>query len=144
MGLATGAVQEAFISRYRADTPLQGLIAGSAAPTWNIFDQGAVPVGQTFPYVEVFPITTQIGTALSMGQDANDVFMQMSVYTRYGGMKQARDIAKQIYDLTHQYKFSLSDGFGNALTLFENEQELELQDRITQQITHRYKLMVSG
>ena len=114
MTIAVTALQTAAIARYRGDSTLQSLIVGSVTPTYNIFDQGAVPVGQTFPYLVVFPVSTMLGQLLSMGSDANDVTLQVSCYTRYGGMAQARAIMAQVYALTHKQAFTLSGGLANV------------------------------
>lgn len=148
MALPTGAIQTAFIARLRGDAPLQGLLAGSTTPTWNIFDSGGVPVGQSFPYVVVFPILSQSGEDLSFGTDAVDSFVQISVFTQVGasgGFSQARGIAKKIYDIVHEKALDLSSsGFNQYLLLLDNEQEVPQSDGITQLIAHRYKLQTQG
>ncbi|BCL83175.1 DUF3168 domain-containing protein [Ktedonobacteria bacterium brp13] len=145
MALPTGAIQTAFLSRYRADVPLQGLLVGSATPTWNIFDEGGVPTNQPFPYGVVFPITSQSGTALVMGRDGVDTYIQVSVFTQAGGFAQARAIIARIYYLTHQKPLDLLlSGFSQFFLMFDNEQEQQQSDGITQQIVHRYKLFTQG
>lgn len=148
MALPTAEIQTGFITRYRSDIPLQGLLVGSVAPTWSVFDAEGVPTGQSFPYVVVQPITSQSGTALTMGLDAVDTYIQVSVVTQTGvtgGFAQARAIAKQIYKLTHLKPLDLSsNGFSQFFLMFENESELTQSDGMTQMITHRYKLMTQG
>lgn len=148
MALPTGAIQAAFIARLRGDTTLQGLLTGSTSPTWNIFDSGGVPVGQSFPYVVVFPILSQSGEALSFGTDAVDSFVQTSVFTQVGasgGFSQARGIAARIYILTHENALDLSSsGFNQYLLLFDNEQEIPQADGITQMIATRWRLQTQG
>lgn len=148
MALSTGATQAAVIAKYRGDTTLQGLLVGSSAPAWNIFDAGAIRTGQTFPYLEVFTITGKLGTGFSAGGDANDIFLQVAAFTRYGGMKQARDIMTQVYALTHgPIAGPLTiPGFTNFLTLFDTEIEQGIRggDGITEQIAHRYLVMNAG
>lgn len=142
------ATQEAFIARYRGDTTLQALMIGATALPWNIFDQGGGGViTPSFPYVYVHPITMTLGTLLTFGQDANDFFMQVDVYTRAQGFSQARKIAARVYQLTHgpvSGGFTLSTG-ANVLSLFDNRQELEeTNDGLTQHIVDRYKLYNVG
>lgn len=149
MALPTAAIQTAFLARLRGDATLQSLLVGSTSPTWNIFDAEGVPVNQLFPYVVVFPITSQSGTGLVMGLDGVDSFVQVSVFTQVGasgGFSQARGIAKQVYSLVHPNKvLDLSaSGFSNFFLMFQDEQELPGQDGITQHIAHRYKLMTQG
>ena len=145
MSLPTGAIQTGFITRYRADTPLQGLLTGATAPEWSIYDQNGVPTNRAFPYVVLFPITSQSGTVLSFGTDAVDTFVQISVFTQAGGFAQARAIMKRIYDITHEKALDLSaSSFNQFFLLFDNEQESPESDGITQQIAHRYQLMTQG
>lgn len=148
MSLPTAAIQTAALARFRGDTPLQGLMTGAAAPVWNIYDQGGVPTNTSFPYVVMFPIMSQQGMAFAFGTDAVDTYMQVSAYTQTGasgGFSQARAIIKRIYDLTHKQAFDLSgSGFNQFLLLFDNEQEQEQQDGISQAIHHRYKLGTTG
>lgn len=145
MSLPTAAIQTAAITRYRADTPLQGLLVGSVSPTWSIYDQMGVPTNTVFPYLVVFPITSQIGAAIAFGLDSVDTYIQVSAYTQAGGFAQARAIIKRIYDITHEKAFDLSgSGFNQFSLMFDNEQEQPQQDGITQAIHHRYKLMTQG
>lgn len=148
MSLPTPDIQAGFIARYRGDIPLQGLLVGSAAPTWNVFDADGVPTNQPFPYIVVQPITSQSGTALVMGLDGVDTYMQVSVVTQTGasgGFAQARAIAKQVYKLTQNKPLNLSaSGFSQFFLLFDNEQELSQSDGISQMVVHRYKLMTQG
>lgn len=148
MALPTGAIQTAFIARLRGDVTLQGLLVGSTTPTWNIFDSGGVPVGQSFPYAVVFPILSQSGEDLSFGTDAVDTFVQTSVFTQVGasgGFSQARGIAARIYTLMHEKALDLSSsGFNQYLLLFDNEQEIPQSDGITQMIATRWKLQTQG
>lgn len=148
MTLPTPDIITAALTRYRADTTLQGLLVGSSAPLWSIFDEEGVPVNRPFPYVTVFPITSTSGTGLVMGLDGVDTWLQLAVYTQTGasgGFAQARGIMKQLYSLTQPKPFDLSgSGLSNFFCMFENEQETPQQDGITQQIVHRYKLMTQG
>lgn len=79
-----------------------------------------------------------------MGTDGVDTFIQVTMFTQYGGFSQARGIAKQVYSLLHKQALTLSGGFTNFFLLFDNEQELEESDGLTQQAVHRYKLMTQG
>lgn len=148
MSLPTAAIQTAALLRYRADIPLQGLLVGSVSPDWSIYDQGGVPTNKTFPYVVLFPITSQKGGAIAFGTDAVDTYVQVSAYTQTGasgGFSQARAIMKRIYDITQEKAFDLSaSGFNQFSLMFDDEQEAPQQDGITQAIHHRYKLMSQG
>lgn len=151
MGLPTAAIQAGLITRYRGDSALQGLLVGSVSPNWNIFDMGAVPTRQPFPYVAVYPITSMAGAAMTMVLPAVDTWVQVSIYTQNDGVimargfNQARKIAQRIYTLTDRQMLDLAaSGFSNFFVLFEHEQELQEPDGLTQQIAHRYKFMTQG
>lgn len=144
MALPTGEVQIAFIAAYRADSTLQGLIRNAVSPTWSIYDAGGITPGTPLPYMALLPITSQPGSALAMSNDAVDVYMQVSVFTQTGGFASARAIMKRVYALTHKQSFTLSGGFTNFFTMFQNEQEVMEPDGIRQMVVHRYKLMLVG
>lgn len=150
MGDSSAVSQAALIARYRGDATLQGLMTGAVTPEWNIFDQGGAGlITPVFPYIFVHPITMAPGTVLAMGQDANDVFMQVSVFTNDEGFAQARVIANRVYVLTDgktgAAPFTLSGGFSNVWAVFENRNELEeVTDRLIQHIADRYKLWNQG
>lgn len=144
MGLPTGEIQTALLTRYRADATLQGLLTGAVSPRWNIFDAGGVPVNQAFPYIVVFPVTSQRGTALAFGSDSVDTTIQISIFTKASGFSVARLIAKQVYSLTNQKKLALANGFNNFFVLFDNELEQPENDGLTQHIAHKYMLKTQG
>lgn len=142
------ATQAAFIAKYRNDATLQGLMAPAVSPEWNVFDQGGSgQITPSFPYVYVHPITMALGSLLVLGSDANDIYMQVNVYTKAQGFDQARQIIARLYQLTHgpvAGQFTLSSG-ANVLTLFDGRQELEeTQDGLIQHIADRYKLLNQG
>lgn len=147
MGLPTIAIQQAAVSRYRADTTLQGLLAG-ASPLWNIFDENGAPTNTPFPYIVIYPLSSTSGTALTFQLDAVDSIFQVCIYTQQGasgGMAKARSIAYQVYELTHKKPFDLSAlGFTNFFLLFQNEEVLPTQDGITQELALKFKLMTQG
>lgn len=148
MGLPTAAIQTALIARYRGDVTLQNLLGNPTNPPGAIFDAEGVPTSQVFPYVVVYPISSQQGTAIAMGLDSVDTYVQVSTLTQTGasgGFGQARGIAAQIYELTQTKPLNLTaSGFQQFFLMFDNEQELPGQDGITQQIVHRYHLKTQG
>ncbi|HEV2583780.1 MAG TPA: DUF3168 domain-containing protein [Ktedonobacteraceae bacterium] len=149
MALPNGAIMNALITRYRADTALATLLGNPTNPPGAIFDGGGgVPTNQPFPYIAVYIPTSQSGTTLAMDQDAVDSYVQVSVFTQPGaggGMKQARDIIERVYALTQPPAPPLdlsASGFAQFFLLFENEQEVPPnQDGLTPMIAHRYHLM---
>lgn len=144
MGYPVPAIQVAIIARLRGDTTLRGLLVGSTAPEWNVFDADGVPVNQPCPYVVTFPITNQSGEDLSFGTDAVDTYQQVSTFTKSQGYAQARAIAGRNYFLLHMKVLDLSaDGFNQYLIIFDSDQELS-EDGINQHIPQRYKLQTQG
>jgi hypothetical protein len=147
MGLPTIAIQTAAISRYRADTPLQGLLGGSS-PIYNIFDENGALTNTPFPYLVIYPIRAKSGKALTFELDAVDSIFYVCVYTQTGasgGMAKARAIAKRVYDITHKKPFDLSaSGFSNFFLLFQSEEVALTADGITQEITVEFHLMTQG
>jgi hypothetical protein len=148
MGDPSIAVQTALITKYRADTTLQALMTSGNTPEWSIYEQGGSgAIVSVFPSVFVHPITSQLGSTFAFGKDAMDLYVQVSVFTRFLGFAQARAIIARIYTLTHgpiAGQLTLS-GFSNVLTLFDNRQELEeTTDVLVQHIADRYKIVVQG
>lgn len=149
MADASGATQAAFIAVCRADATLQGLMSPATATEWNIFDQGGGGViAPAFPYVYIHPITSQKGTAWVMGTDANDVFMQVNVFTKNQGFDLARQIAARIYKLFDGPSGAATltiTGFSTVSATHANRQELEeVQDGLIQHIADRYKILTQG
>lgn len=147
MGLPTIAIQTAAITRYRADTTLRGLLAGSS-PIWNVFDEDGAPTNTPFPYIVMHAPSSKRGTAFSLTTDAVDSIFQIWIYTQQGasgGFAKARQIEKRIYDTTQKIPFDLSaSGFSNFFLLFQDSQEAPPSDGITQQIIMQFQLMTQG
>ena len=144
MGLPVGEVQTAIITVLRGDSTLQGLLGNPTNPPAGIYDSGGALTNTAFPYVAVQPITGKVGTLLVMGTDATDIYLQVSVFTKYGGFSQARSIMKQVYSLLNQKSLTLTGGFNNPLTLLDNYQEIENGEAGVEQITVRFKLYTQG
>lgn len=141
MALPQSELITAMITAYRADTTLQGLIIGSAMPTWNILD--SVPINQAFPYVVLNGITVNLGTGLTFDKNAHDLLIQIDVFSQYAGFKEAQGIASRIDTLTNRVSFAMAD-FNNFYTLFDNSLQLVEQDGITRRVMLRYKCMTQG
>lgn len=144
MGFPVGEIQTALIAAYRGDTTLQGLLGNPANPPGNVFDADGIPTNLPVKYIVVQPVNSQKGAAFAMGTDAVDVFMQVSIFTQANGYATARAIAKRIYQLTDQVKFSLANGFINIMTLFEHGREMDQPDGITQGLIQEFKLWNQG
>lgn len=147
MGLPTIAIQTAAITRYRADTTLQGLLGG-ASPLWNIFDENGAPTNTPFPYLVIYPMSSKRGENKAFGLDAVDSVFHVCVYTQTGasgGMAKARAIEKRIYDLTDSKPFDLSaSGFANFFLLYESGNVQPTADGITQEISLKFELRTQG
>jgi hypothetical protein len=147
VGLPTIAIQTAAITRYRADTTLQALLAGSS-PLWNVFDENGAPTNTPFPYIVMHPVSSKRGTAFSMATDAVDSIFQIWIYTQQGasgGFSKVRQIEKRIYDITQKQPFDLSSsGFSNFFLLFQDSGETPPPDGITQPIIMQFQLMTQG
>ncbi len=147
MGLPTIAIQTAAITRYRADTTLQGLLAG-ATPLWNIFDEDGAPTNTPFPYVVMHPRKSKRGKALTFTIDAVDSIFEVWIYTQQGasgGFAKVRQIERRIYDITQKQPFDLSaSGFSNFFLLYQDSTEGPSPDGITQPIVMQFQLMTQG
>lgn len=143
MALPQSEMITALVTAYRADTALQGLITGASSPSWNIYD--AVPTNQAFPYVVLNDITSTVGAALTMPYGkANDLLVQIDVFSRYPGFQEAQKIASRIDDLTNEQSFPLSGGFVNYMTLINNTMQMVEPDGLTRRIMLRYKFYTVG
>lgn len=144
MSDSSAATQVAIIARLRGDATLQALMTGATSPEWNIFDQGgADDISTVFPRIMVHPITTATGTVISMGDDAADVFTQVSTFTSFEGFEQARAIDDRIYDLLHMPAGAAAltlSGFANTWTKSTGKHELEeTTDRLVQHIARQFQ-----
>lgn len=147
MSMPTGEIMAALIARYRGDATLQELLGNPTNPPGSVWDGGGgVPTNAPMPYIAVYIPVSESGTTLAMGQDAVDSYVYVSAFTQPGaggGMKQARAIMKQVYELTQTEPLDLSaSGFAQFFLLFQNAQEQPPNsDGLTPMIAHRYHLM---
>lgn len=141
MALPQSELITAMITAYRADTTLQGLIVGSSAPEWGIFDK--VPTNQVVPYVVLNSITATLGTALTFEYNAHDLLIQIDVFSQYLGFKEAQGIASRIDTLTNRQSFATAD-FNNFFTLFNNSLQMVEPDGLTRRVMLEYKAMTQG
>lgn len=141
MALPHSELITAMITAYRADATLQGLITGATLPTWNILD--AVPINQAFPYVVLNTITANIGTGLTFDHNAQDLLIQIDVFSQYVGFKEAQGIASRIDTLTNRQSFTMTD-FTNFFTLFNNSLQTVEQDGLTRRVMLEYRCLTQG
>lgn len=95
--LATQALQQTVMTLLRNDTTLGTLANG-------VFDY--VPDKTNFPYVVLAEVeSTDWPTLTRAGQQHR---MTLSVFSRYGGRKQAQHITERVYELLHEVMLSIS------------------------------------
>tara|TARA_Y100001963_G_C6759998_1_gene438978 strand:+ start:684 stop:1085 length:402 start_codon:yes stop_codon:yes gene_type:complete len=97
MALHAFALQEALYSRLNGDSTLGGLITG-------VFD--GVPDDSTLPIVVLGEGTSTDDGSKTL--DARDYVFNIDVWSAYRGMKQTKNIMKQIYALLHEFSLSVS------------------------------------
>ena len=151
MGNPSRPIQREAVARLRGDAPLATLLGSPTNPPGAIFDNGGAATNSPYPLIIVWPILSESGTALSMGTDAVDVYVQISVWTQSGGVDagfdEAEQIAARIYGLFQPPADPLDlsgYGFTNFFLLFQNQIPGEQDDGQTQKIDMRFKLMNVG
>lgn len=142
MALPHSELTTALFTTLRADTTLRGLLAGSSAPEWGIFD--AVPTNEPFPYVAIHDITSATGAALTMPNGkANDLMIPFDVFSQYPGFQEAQKIASRIDTLVNEVSQSMAD-FSNYMTLINDTRQFTEPDGITRRLMARYKFYTQG
>lgn len=97
MALHAFSLQEALYSRLNGDSALGDLVTG-------VFD--AVPEDTVLPCVVIGE-----GTSVDDGSktlDARDYIFTVDVWSAYSGMKEIKNIMKQVYALLHEFSLSVS------------------------------------
>ena len=97
MALHSFALQERIYSTLNADSTLGGLVNG-------IFD--SLPEGQTLPVVIIGAQSTSDNGSKNL--DGRDYIFNVDVYSDYRGMKEIKNIQKEIYRLLHESSLSVS------------------------------------
>ncbi len=97
MALHSFALQERIYSTLNGDSTLGGLVNG-------IFD--SVPEGQTLPVVIIGAQSTSDNGSKNL--DGRDYIFNVDVYSDYRGMKEIKNIQKEIYRLLHESSLSVS------------------------------------
>ena len=97
MALHSFALQERVYSTLNGDGTLGGLING-------VFD--SVPDGQTLPVVIIGAQSTSDNGSKTL--DGRDYIFNVDVYSDYRGMKEIKNIQKEIYRLLHESSLSVS------------------------------------
>ena len=125
------AIQEALYSRLNGDSTLGGLVTG-------VYD--AVPDDTTLPVVVI-----GVGSSVDDGSktlDAREYTINVDVWSDYSGLKQTKNIIKQVYSLLHEYALSVS---GAALVDLRCEFTSELIENngITRHGVMRFRAFVT-
>ena len=97
MSLHSFALQERIYSTLNGDSTLGGLITG-------VFD--GVPDGQTLPIVVIGEQTSNDNGSKTL--DGRDYIFNVDVFSDYRGMKEIKNIQKEIYRLLHESSLSVS------------------------------------
>ena len=97
MSLHGFALQESIYSTLNGDSTLGALIQG-------VFD--SVPDGQSLPVVTIGTQSTSDNGTKTL--DARDYIFNVDVYSDYRGMKEIKNIQKEIYRLLHESSLSVS------------------------------------
>ena len=97
MSLHSFALQERIYSTLNGDSTLGALITG-------IFD--GVPDGQTLPIVVIGEQTSNDNGSKTL--DGRDYIFNVDVFSDYRGMKEIKNIQKEIYRLLHESSLSVS------------------------------------
>ena len=108
------AIQEAVYSRLNGDSTLGGLVTG-------VYD--AVPDDTSLPIAVIGPSTSSDNATKTL--DARDYVFNVDVWSAYRGMKQTKNIIKQVYSLLHEYALSVS---GAALVNLRCEFTTEIME----------------
>ena len=91
------ALQEALYSRLNDDSTLGALVTG-------VFD--AVPDDTALPIAVIGPSTSTDDATKTL--DARDYVFNVDVWSNYRGMKETKNIVKQVYSLLHDYALTVS------------------------------------
>ena len=97
MALHSFALQERIYSTLNGDSTLGALING-------VFD--SVPDGQSLPVVIIGEQSSSDNGSKTL--DGRDYVFNVDVYSDYRGMKQIKNIQKEIYRLLHESSLSVS------------------------------------
>lgn len=142
MALPHQELLTALFTTLRGDTTLRGLLTGSSAPAWGIFD--AVPTNEPFPYVVIHEVTSVTGIALTMPfGKANDFMIPFDVFSQYAGFQEAQKIASRIDTLVNEVSQSMAD-FNNYMTIINDTKQMVEPDGITRRLMARYKFYTQG
>lgn len=129
-GTATWELQKAVYAALTADAALMALITG-------IFDH--VPQGQAYPYLTVGDDTeTDRNTFDRTGREPT---MTLHLWSKYAGMKQAKDIAERVVTLLDDQALVVT-GWGHVMTTYEFGEFLRDPDGETRHGVLRFRMLL--
>lgn len=119
---------------------LQNLIINTleaAMPLSCVFSY--VPENQEPPYIHVsYPELDENDTDTEEGFDG---FVEISVYSRYRGMKEAADLQKSIYNALHRVTIGDTDSYGLSTIQQEFSNIVTDSDGVTHVGVQRFRLI---
>lgn len=137
MNDGTEALQDALLSRLT--TALTGVSLPGITGATNVPVLDHVPDGEAYPYVTVGE--TDVSDWGDKDEVGSEQSLTIEVFTRYRGKKQARVIARLIYESLHQQTFGVT---GHRLVLIRCEQTdySREPDGLTYSARSRYRALV--
>lgn len=99
---ATGEV----VAAVKAALAVASITGASWPGSCTVWDD--VPQGTPFPYIRITDVSARGETLETMGKSADDVLIQVSVFSQYEGGLEARAIRKQVMALLHNATLSVS------------------------------------
>jgi hypothetical protein len=125
------ALRQSLLSVYRADVPLQALIAQ------RVYDE--VREDPTFPFVVLDTMAMSLSEFLSKSVNSSDVLVSVYAWSTYQGYKEVEQILGAVYDATHQVLHTVA-GFDTILCRFENSEEGRVDGSPTRWGVSRFRL----
>lgn len=135
MSMSSFAIQTAIYTTLTGSTAVTG--AGSTG-TVSIFDH--VPQDSAFPYVAIGEVYDNDWSSKS--QDGQEVEMMLHVWSRYRGMKEAKDIGSAIHTALHNVSLSPT-GHRLVLLQFRHATYLTEPDGLTRHGALRYRALTN-
>ena len=130
MALHAFALQEALYSRLNGDGTLGSLVTG-------VYD--AVPEDTVLPAVVIGTRTTTDDGTNTL--DARDYVFNIDVWSAYSGMKEIKNIMKQVYALLHESSLTVS-GASLVNLRFEFSDIINENDGLTTHGLQRFRAVI--
>ena len=125
------ALQEALYSRLNEDSTLGALVTG-------VFD--AVPDDTALPIAVIGPSTSTDDATKTL--DARDYVFNVDVWSNYRGMKETKNIVKQVYSLLHDSALTVA-GASMVNLRCEFTTELREDNGVTRHGVMRFRAFIT-